>query len=267
MGYRDERGEGLSKLFAIEALSSFTSHHPSFDCVARHRPRSLLRSLAFHPESSNARVSWLSAYHLSYMYRRDCIGVLPLNTSFENFPDLTTYLSSEVVADCTLIGAGVSPKICSGSSCFIVQSFGFTMNCSWWSSSAPTIFNIHYNKSGKKNLDTFDRYVMNYIPIHPIRLSDMKFVGRNDVRKHFRDSVPKCKRAPHPALRIPDKSVGCILVRSAGRQKTCQPTSRKSLLRSMCLARQTVLVEVNFPNIPSDSYMHTKDEYLEIVYL
>ncbi|OJA18946.1 hypothetical protein AZE42_10107 [Rhizopogon vesiculosus] len=51
----------------------------------------------------------------------------------------------------------------------------------------------------EKNLDTFDRYVMNYTPIRLIRLSDMKFVGRNDVKKHFRDSVPKCKRAPHPA--------------------------------------------------------------------
>ena len=50
----------------------------------------------------------------------------------------------------------------------------------------------------EKNLDTFDRYMMNYIPIRLIRLSDMKLVERNDVRKHFRDSVPH-KGAPHPA--------------------------------------------------------------------
>ena len=43
---------------------------------------------------------------------------------------------------------------------------------------------------GESNLERFDRYVMNDIPIRLIRLSDMKFVGRNDVRKHFRSSVP-----------------------------------------------------------------------------
>ncbi|KAG1741351.1 heterokaryon incompatibility protein-domain-containing protein [Suillus lakei] len=42
-------------------------------------------------------------------------------------------------------------------------------------------------------LASFDRYVMNEIPIHLIRLSDMKIVGRNDVKKHFRSSVSgKC---------------------------------------------------------------------------
>ncbi|KAG2745448.1 hypothetical protein P692DRAFT_20808839 [Suillus brevipes Sb2] len=44
---------------------------------------------------------------------------------------------------------------------------------------------------GKSNHDKFERYVMNEIPIHLIRLSDMKFVGRNDVRRHFRSSVPE----------------------------------------------------------------------------
>ncbi|KAG1730451.1 heterokaryon incompatibility protein-domain-containing protein, partial [Suillus lakei] len=34
-----------------------------------------------------------------------------------------------------------------------------------------------------------DRYVMNEIPIHLIRLSDMKVVGRNAVKKHFQSSV------------------------------------------------------------------------------
>ncbi|OAX37759.1 hypothetical protein K503DRAFT_742260 [Rhizopogon vinicolor AM-OR11-026] len=43
----------------------------------------------------------------------------------------------------------------------------------------------------KKNLDTFDYYVMNDIPIRLIRLSDMKFVGRSDVREYFRGSVPE----------------------------------------------------------------------------
>jgi hypothetical protein len=45
----------------------------------------------------------------------------------------------------------------------------------------------------KRNLDEFDQFVMNYIPIHLIRLSDMKFVGRNDIKKHFRSSVPRYK--------------------------------------------------------------------------
>ena len=35
--------------------------------------------------------------------------------------------------------------------------------------------------------DEFDQYAMNKIPIRLIRLSDMKLVGRNDVRKHFGD--------------------------------------------------------------------------------
>ncbi|KAG0693284.1 hypothetical protein DFH29DRAFT_406908 [Suillus ampliporus] len=50
------------------------------------------------------------------------------------------------------------------------------------------------------NHDKFDRYVMNEIPIRLIRLSDMTFVGRNDVRKHFWSSVPEgtaSYHAPH----------------------------------------------------------------------
>ncbi|KAG1730442.1 hypothetical protein EDB19DRAFT_1379614 [Suillus lakei] len=39
------------------------------------------------------------------------------------------------------------------------------------------------------NLARLDQYVMNEIPIHFIRLSDMKLVGRDDVKKHFRSSV------------------------------------------------------------------------------
>jgi hypothetical protein len=42
-----------------------------------------------------------------------------------------------------------------------------------------------------RNLDWFDEYVMNEIPIRLIRLSDMKFFGRSDVKKHFRGSVPE----------------------------------------------------------------------------
>ncbi|KAG2137505.1 hypothetical protein DEU56DRAFT_350661 [Suillus clintonianus] len=41
-----------------------------------------------------------------------------------------------------------------------------------------------------QNLIDFNRYVMNDIPIRLIRLSDMKIGGRNDVKKHFRNSVP-----------------------------------------------------------------------------
>ncbi|KAG1728541.1 heterokaryon incompatibility protein-domain-containing protein [Suillus lakei] len=41
----------------------------------------------------------------------------------------------------------------------------------------------------ESNLARFDQYVMNEIPIHLIRLSDMKIVRRNDVKKHSRSSV------------------------------------------------------------------------------
>lgn len=49
------------------------------------------------------------------------------------------------------------------------------------------------------NLDKFERYVMNNIPIRLIRLSDMKFVVRSDVKKHFRDSVPLGDSLYHPS--------------------------------------------------------------------
>ena len=44
-------------------------------------------------------------------------------------------------------------------------------------------------REGESNLDWFNRYVMNEIPIRLIRLSDMKFVGRIDVMKHFQSHV------------------------------------------------------------------------------
>ncbi|OAX36062.1 hypothetical protein K503DRAFT_330086 [Rhizopogon vinicolor AM-OR11-026] len=43
----------------------------------------------------------------------------------------------------------------------------------------------------RNRLEFFDQYVMNEIPIRLIRLSDMKLVGRNEVRTHFRPSVPQ----------------------------------------------------------------------------
>lgn len=43
----------------------------------------------------------------------------------------------------------------------------------------------------EQRLEEFDQYVMNHIPIRLIRLSDMTFAGRDDVRKHFRSSVPR----------------------------------------------------------------------------
>ncbi|KAJ8596144.1 hypothetical protein M405DRAFT_805851 [Rhizopogon salebrosus TDB-379] len=52
----------------------------------------------------------------------------------------------------------------------------------------------------KENLDRFNKYVMNDIPIRLIRLSDMKLVGRNDVRKRFQDCVPRSKLPYPPAL-------------------------------------------------------------------
>ncbi|KAG0698094.1 heterokaryon incompatibility protein-domain-containing protein [Suillus ampliporus] len=42
----------------------------------------------------------------------------------------------------------------------------------------------------ESNIDIFEQYVMNNIPIRLIRLSDMKFVARGDIKKHFRSTVP-----------------------------------------------------------------------------
>ncbi|KAJ8583819.1 hypothetical protein M405DRAFT_493616, partial [Rhizopogon salebrosus TDB-379] len=50
---------------------------------------------------------------------------------------------------------------------------------------------MHRRIKRKSNLDWFDEYVMNEIPIRLIRLSDMKFFGRGDVKKHFRGFVPE----------------------------------------------------------------------------
>ncbi|KAG1866493.1 hypothetical protein DFJ58DRAFT_138311 [Suillus subalutaceus] len=41
------------------------------------------------------------------------------------------------------------------------------------------------------DIDEFDRYTMNDIPIRLIRLTDMAFVERNEVREHFRTSYIK----------------------------------------------------------------------------
>ncbi|KAG2152537.1 heterokaryon incompatibility protein-domain-containing protein [Suillus bovinus] len=49
------------------------------------------------------------------------------------------------------------------------------------------------------NLNIFERYVMNSIPIRLICLSDMKFVARSDVKKHFRSSVPLDDSLYHPS--------------------------------------------------------------------
>jgi hypothetical protein len=49
----------------------------------------------------------------------------------------------------------------------------------------------------RANLDKFDRYVMNDIPIRLIRLSDMKFVTRNDVRNHFQSFVPQAEHSSY----------------------------------------------------------------------
>ncbi|KAG2370103.1 heterokaryon incompatibility protein-domain-containing protein [Suillus spraguei] len=48
----------------------------------------------------------------------------------------------------------------------------------------------------EQRLEEFDQYVMNHIPIRLIRLSDMTFAGRDDVRKHFRSSVPRKETDP-----------------------------------------------------------------------
>lgn len=55
-------------------------------------------------------------------------------------------------------------------------------------------------RGGKTNLDWFDRYVMNEIPIHLIRLSDMKVVERNDVRKHIRGSKGLSELPAQPSI-------------------------------------------------------------------
>ncbi|OAX36057.1 hypothetical protein K503DRAFT_744950 [Rhizopogon vinicolor AM-OR11-026] len=51
----------------------------------------------------------------------------------------------------------------------------------------------------ESNLDWFNRYVMNDIPIRLIRLSDMRFVGRNDLRMYFQSSVPQTAHNYHPS--------------------------------------------------------------------
>ena len=43
----------------------------------------------------------------------------------------------------------------------------------------------------ERNKDRIDQHLVNEIPIRLIRLSDMKFAGRGDVLKHFRDSNPQ----------------------------------------------------------------------------
>ncbi|KAG0701553.1 heterokaryon incompatibility protein-domain-containing protein [Suillus ampliporus] len=42
------------------------------------------------------------------------------------------------------------------------------------------------DQATKDRLNEFDQYVMNDIPIHLIRISDMTLVSRDDVREHFR---------------------------------------------------------------------------------
>ncbi|KIK33235.1 hypothetical protein CY34DRAFT_813772 [Suillus luteus UH-Slu-Lm8-n1] len=50
-------------------------------------------------------------------------------------------------------------------------------------------------------VDEFDRYAMNDIPIRLIRLIDMTFVERNDVREHFRTSYIKRLGQPSDTVR------------------------------------------------------------------
>lgn len=50
-------------------------------------------------------------------------------------------------------------------------------------------------------VDEFDRYAMNDIPIRLIRLIDMTFVERNEVREHFRTSYIKCLGQPSDTVR------------------------------------------------------------------
>lgn len=51
-------------------------------------------------------------------------------------------------------------------------------------------------------LEEFDQYVMNHIPIRFIRLSDMSFVERDDVRKHFRSFVPQTNLGSYKPSRV-----------------------------------------------------------------
>ncbi|KAG2043149.1 heterokaryon incompatibility protein-domain-containing protein [Suillus americanus] len=53
-----------------------------------------------------------------------------------------------------------------------------------------------------RRLEEFDQYVMNHIPIRLIRLSDMTFVGRDDVKRHFRSSVPQTNSFYYKASRL-----------------------------------------------------------------
>ena len=59
---------------------------------------------------------------------------------------------------------------------------------------------MNFRKEGESTLDRFDRYVMNEIPIRLIRLVDMEFVERSDVRNHFQSLIP-LSEMPHSPSR------------------------------------------------------------------
>ena len=48
---------------------------------------------------------------------------------------------------------------------------------------------MDFRREEESNLERFSRYVMNDIPIRLIRISDMKFFERDEVRKYFQHSV------------------------------------------------------------------------------
>jgi hypothetical protein len=54
----------------------------------------------------------------------------------------------------------------------------------------------------KPNRDRFNKYVMNDIPIRLIRLSDMTFVERNDVRAHYQSTVDTADTTFYPLKSI-----------------------------------------------------------------
>ncbi|KAJ8593628.1 hypothetical protein M405DRAFT_810527 [Rhizopogon salebrosus TDB-379] len=57
---------------------------------------------------------------------------------------------------------------------------------------------MNFRKEGESTLDRFDRYVMNEIPVRLIRLADMTFVGRDEVRMHFQGVVSQSEVPHHP---------------------------------------------------------------------
>jgi len=94
-------------------------------------------------------------------------------------------------------------------------------------------------RPGESNIDWFNRYVMNNIPIRLIRLSDMTFAGRSDVKEHFQGQVSMVFNDPSRLVKyailshrwMEGKEITYEMMKS-GRQLTRSPGYKK--LRKFC---------------------------------